>query len=456
MGLPSLVSNWLQILCAYVVNCTNSVHAIGVNAKSNDTNKPSRRRPAHANPTRHSSHPALRDRIVGLRRVKAAELLPDPKNWRRHPPAQAKALRAVLAQVGLADACLVRRTEAGLVLIDGHLRRELAPDALLPVLVLDVTEGEAETLLATLDPLAGMAVADPDALRALLGTAVIPDAALLEHIRALLPDAPPAGRCDPDAVPPRPRRSSVKPGELWAMGEHRLLCGDAASVQDLNRLTAGRPVDLLWTDPPYGVSYVGKTKEALTLSNDDPGGMDDLLERAFGAVDAVLRPGAALYVTHPAGALSVTFGQAFIRAGWRLHQTLVWAKDRMVLGHADYHYRHEPILYGYKPGPGRWGRGHQGWQGDNDQDSILEVPRPAASRNHPTAKPVELITRCLANSSAQGEVVLDPFAGSGSTLIAGEEQGRVVRLVEIDPLYCQVILDRWKAFTGKRAVRVDG
>ena len=148
--------------------------------------------------------------------------------------------------------------------------------------------------------------------------------------------------------------------------------------------------------------------------------------------------------------------RAFREVGWELRQTLVWVKDAMVLGHADYHYRHEPILYGYKPGPGRWGRGHQGWHGGNDQDSVLEVPRPTTSRDHPTAKPVELITRCLANSSAPGEVVLDPFAGSGSILIACEQLGRSARLIEIDPIYCQVILDRWQAFTGKRAVRVDG
>jgi DNA modification methylase len=398
----------------------------------------------------------FRDRVVELRRVPASKLHPDPKNWRRHPSAQAVALRALLAEVGWADACLVRQTEQGLVLIDGHLRREVASDALVPVLVLDITESEAQTLLATLDPLAGMAVADPDALKALLATAVIPDAELLAHIEELLPDARRPGRCDPDEVPGLPKRSSVAPGELWMMGEHRVLCGDATSREDLDKITAGSPADLLWTDPPYGVGYVGKTRDALTLSNDEASGVDHLLERAFEAIDAVLRPGSPLYVAHPAGALSVTFAQRFLGAGWRLHQSLVWVKDRMVLGHADYHYRHEPILYGYKPGPGRWGRGHQGWHGGNDQDSVLEAPRPSASRDHPTAKPVELIARCLSNSSAPGEVVLDPFAGSGSTLIACEQLGRVARLIEIDPRYCQVILDRWQAFTGKRAVRFDG
>jgi DNA modification methylase len=367
---------------------------------------------------------------VELRRVPASELLAHPKNWRRHPQAQAVALRSVLEEVGVADACLARETA--------------------------VTEQEAETLLATLDPLAGMAVPDEQALRALLGSAVVPGEVLRAHIESLLPAAPPTGRCDPDAVAARPRKTTVARGQVWALGGHRLLCGDATSSEDLAKLTGERKADVLWTDPPYGVAYVGKTRDRLTLSNDHPEGLDDLLEGAFGAIDGVLRPGAALYVAHPAGAASLIFGQRFLAAGWRLHQSLVWVKDRMVLGHADYHYRHEPILYGYKPGPGRWGRGHQGWHGGNDQDSVLSVPRPAASREHPTAKPVELITRCLSNSTAPGDVVLDPFAGSGSTLIAAHRLGRTARLVEIDPVYCQVILDRWKAFTGHRAVRVDG
>src|SRR6266508_1632380 len=416
-----------------------------VGQRSSEQHRPPQPPPSHDHP--------VKDRIVELRRVRASELLPHPKNWRDHPEAQAQALLAVLAEVGFADACLARHTDQGLVLIDGHRRRELDPQAMLPVLVLDVTEAEAETLLATLDPLAGMAVANAEALEALLGTAVVPDGALLEHIRSLLPLEP--GRCDPEAIPPRRGRPADSPGGLWALGEHRLLCGDATSPQDLARVMAGGEADLLWTDPPYGVSYVGKTPAALTLSGDDAAGLEVLLERAFAAVDGVLRPGAALYVAHPAGALSLTFGRRFAGAGWRLHQSLVWVKDRMVLGHADYHYRHEPILYGSRPGPGRWGRGHRGWHGGNDQDSVLEVPRPAASPEHPTAKPVELVARCVGNSSAPGELVLDPFAGSGSTLIACEQLGRSARLVEIDPAYCRVILDRWEAFTGNRAVRVD-
>jgi DNA modification methylase len=153
--------------------------------------------------------------------------------------------------------------------------------------------------------------------------------------------------------------------------------------------------------------------------------------------------------------LSVTFGTCFIEQGWLLRQTLVWAKDQFVLGRSDYHYRHEPILYGYKPGSGRLGRGGAGWHGDNRQDTLLEVARPRAAREHPTMKPPELIEIGLRNSSARGDVVLDPFAGSGSTLVACERAGRAARLIELDPRYCDVIVARFERLTGARAALLE-
>lgn len=412
---------------------------------------------ARSQGTSNARRRGVRDRVVELVRVRAGELVAHPGNWRRHPERQRAALRGILREIGYADALLARREGESFVLIDGHLRKSLDPEQVVPVLVLDVSAEEAETLLATLDPLAALAEADPEPLARLLERVESSNQAVRDLLEGLARGAGlplMRGLVDPEAIPAPPARPQTKPGDLWALGEHRLLCGDATKRADLGRLVGGEPAEMLWTDPPYGVAYRGKTPRALRIENDDADGVDALLESAFAAIDAALSPGAALYVAHPAGPLSATFGARFLAQGWRYHQTLVWVKDRMVLGHADYHFRHESLLYGRKPGAGRWGRGHRGWHGGNGQDSVFEIPRPAASREHPTAKPVELVRRCVANSSRVRAHVLDPFAGSGPTLIACEELGRRARLVELDPVYCDVIVRRWEAFTGRSAARI--
>ena len=263
-------------------------------------------------------------------------------------------------------------------------------------------------------------------------------------------ECPPA-LADPDEVPALPDEPETKPGDLWLLGDHRLLCGDATRAGDVATVMAGEEAVCLWTDPPYGVEYEGGTKRKLTLRNDSAEGLSRLLEESFAAMDAVLIPGAAVYVAHPAGALSVTFGSRFLAQGWRLHQTLVWVKDSLVIGHSDYHYRHEPVLFGYKASQGRRGRGSGGWYGGNDCPSVFEVPRPKASPDHPTSKPVALIEAMVTNSSRSGDVVLDGFLGSGSTLIACERAGRRCFGLEIDPRYVDVAVRRWKAYTGRKA-----
>jgi DNA modification methylase len=243
----------------------------------------------------------------------------------------------------------------------------------------------------------------------------------------------------------------VQRGDLWSVGSQRLLCGDATDAAAVGRLLAGERAHVLWTDPPYGVDYVGKTARAMTIAGDDPAELGDLLRRAFGAVGQVLAPGASVYVCHQSGPRSIEVLRAFTDQGWRLHQQLIWAKDSLVLGHTDYHYRHEPIAYGFAPGGGRRGRGGQGWYGGHAEDSIFDIARPAASREHPTMKPVELVARCLRNSSRPGELVLDPFAGSGTTLVAAETQGRRGCGIELDRGYCDVIVARLEALTGLEA-----
>jgi site-specific DNA-methyltransferase (adenine-specific) len=213
----------------------------------------------------------------------------------------------------------------------------------------------------------------------------------------------------------------------------------------------GDVADAVWTDPPYGVSYVGKTKDALTIQNDalTPAGLRALLDAAFTQALRHTHHGAAWYVAAPAGPLHLVFGNALLDLGI-YRQQIIWVKDVFVLGHADYHYRHEPIFYGYSPGyTGRRGRGGEGWYSDHAQDTVWDIPRPKRSEEHPTMKPVELVTRALTNSTPRGATVVDCFAGSGTTLIAAHINGRVARLIELGPNYCDVIARRWQLLTGE-------
>ena len=268
-----------------------------------------------------------------------------------------------------------------------------------------------------------------------------------DFLAGLMGDRTEEGLTDSDEIPEVSAEPISSCGDLWILGEHRLLCGDATDREDLARLMGEELASMLWTDPPYGVSYVGKTKEALTIAGDGQEEAVALLADALAAADKVLRPGSPFYVAHPAGALSVAFGTVVLELGWRLRQGLVWVKDSMVVGHADYHYKHEPILYGYKPGEGRFGRGGNGWYGGHSETSVLEVPRPTTSRDHPTAKPVRLVERCLLNSSRRGALVYEPFGGSGTTLIAAHRTGRRCWAVEIEPRYVDVICRRYQLLT---------
>jgi site-specific DNA-methyltransferase (adenine-specific) len=267
-------------------------------------------------------------------------------------------------------------------------------------------------------------------------------------------ELPPA-LTDVDDVPDPPAEPLSKPGDIWHLGPHRVLCGDSTDVAAVETMLDGDRADCMWTDPPYGVDYVGKTKDSLTIQNDGAADLPELLAGAFATATAALKPGAPVYIAHPPGPLSLDFAHAFQNAGWLLRQTLIWVKDSMVLGRSDYHYRHEPIYYGFtdpEPGSGRLGRGGDRWHGDNSQTSILEVPKPPRNEDHPTMKPVELVTRCLTNSCPPGGIIYEPFGGSGTTLLAAHTTGRVARVVELDPRYVDVICRRFQEHTGTQPV----
>lgn len=262
-----------------------------------------------------------------------------------------------------------------------------------------------------------------------------------------------------DDVPDPPDDPVTKPGDTIALGDHRLLCGSSVDAADVGRLLDGESPDLLVTDPPYGVSYVGGNHNRTSQERRAAGGMEivndgltpDQTEALFREALALsdLKPGGVFYATVPAGPFLARFMAAAVDALGKdgLRQILNWVKDSLVMGRSDYHYRHEPILYGWAPGAPHF------FVEDRSQDSCWEIPRPKASKAHPTTKPVELFTRMVRNSSRHGELVYDPFAGSGTLLLACEAEGRRARAMEIDPRYCDVIVARWEAHTGREAVR---
>jgi DNA modification methylase len=267
------------------------------------------------------------------------------------------------------------------------------------------------------------------------------------ELDAILATVKPAN--DPEQIPSIPAEPVSIPGEIYQLGSHRLLCADSTSRTELDLLLTGERVGALVTDFPWGVSYAGKTADALTIANDDPDGLPEFLAAAFAALDGVLGPRTPFYLFTPSGPAGTEFRLALRAIGWEHRQTLVWCKNTIVLGHSDYHYRHEEVLYGFTAGPGRAGRGtRRGWFGGNDQASVQFFDRPTSSPDHPTAKPVGLLASLIRNSTRRGDLVLDPFAGSGSTLLACELLGRRCAAVELDRRYADVIRNRYREFAG--------
>ena len=257
------------------------------------------------------------------------------------------------------------------------------------------------------------------------------------------------GLTDPDSVPDLPEEAITKEGDLYVLGNHRLLCGDSTNVDHLNKLMEGELADLWLTDPPYNVNYEGKTVEKLKINNDamSDNNFRDFLCQVYSAADSFLKPGASFYIWH-ADSEGYNFRGAAKDTGWKIRQCLIWVKQSMVMGRQDYHWQHEPCLYGWKEGAAHT------WNTDRKQTTVLEFNRPSRSKEHPTMKPIDLFQYQMANSVRPKALVLDSFGGSGTTLIAAERIKRKSRLMELDPKYCDVIVKRWEDFTGNKAKRV--
>lgn len=266
------------------------------------------------------------------------------------------------------------------------------------------------------------------------------------------------GTGDEDAAPEPPVQPVTVLGDVWLMGKHRVMCGDSTSTDSVRRLIGGIACDMVVTDPPYGVSYADKNKSLnesgkgnriqQEIENDHLKGkeLESFFFGAFSAMNTAMRPGCPFYIFAPQGGEQMMMMMMMLqKAGLPVRHELIWVKNNHVLGRADYHYKHEPVLYGWKDGAGH------PWYGERNKFSVWNVDKPSSSKLHPTMKPIELVQIPIENSSKAGAVVLDLFGGSGSTLIACEKTKRHARLMELDQKYCDVIVKRWQDFTGKQA-----
>jgi DNA modification methylase len=392
----------------------------------------------------------LRD--LAVQRWPIDKLIPYARNARTHSDEQVAQVAASMIEFGWTNPILAG---ADGVIIAGHARLAAARKLRMtevPVIVLDhLTPTQRRALVLADNRLALNAGWDEEMLRVELESleedgfdldlAGFTDEEIEELLRD--PEATFEGLTDDNAIPEEPEQAVIVLGDVWVMGEHRLLCGDATNPEAMKTVLAGGLADMVFTDPPYNVDYEGKTARKLKIGNDTLGGkFYEFLREACTNVLAVTK--GAVYICMSSSELH-TLHQAFTDAGGYWSTFVIWAKHHFTLGRSDYQRQYEPILYGWRKGVDHF------WCGARDQGDIWFIKRPASSQEHPTMKPVELVERAIRNSSKTRDTILDPFSGSGTTVIACEKSGRQARLIDLEPRYCDVIVRRWQFFAGREA-----
>lgn len=384
---------------------------------------------------------------------KPEELIPYEKNAKIHDEKQIRNLVTSLKRFGWQQDCVVTSDN---VLVIGHGRRMAAMQigCEIPVHVIDK---KAEDL--TDEDIRELRIAD-NQTNAETGFDFELLQADLEGLKFdgfdfdfEFPEIPeePILVSEDDWDKPLPEEPVSKPGQIYQLGRHRLMCGDSTDVTAVEKLMNGAKADLLVTDPPYNVDYEGGTSDKLKIQNDKQKDDDFLafLNGAFFCCDYVMKPGAAFYIWH-ADSEGFNFRQACRTTGWIVRQCLIWNKNSLVMGRQDYQWKHEPCLYGWKDGAAHT------WNSDRKQTTVIDFDRPKRNDIHPTMKPIGLFDYLIQNSSRRGDLVLDTFGGSGTAIMACEQDERTCYTMELDPRYVDAIIDRWQTFTGEKAVLLNG
>ena len=376
-----------------------------------------------------------------------ADIVPYAKNAKKHENRQINNVAESIKQYGFVQPIVIDRDG---VIVIGHCRAlaakklgmeevpcvcvdDLTPEQVNALRLVDNKSNESDwdfDLLA--DEIPGLDLSSFDF-----------DWGLPEITEEVIEDEAP--EVDEDAEP------IAKLGDIWQLGRHRMMCGDSTSIEDVEKLMAGQLADMLLTDPPYNVAYEGKTKDRLTIQNDsmDNDSFRQFLRDAFSSADAVMKQGAVFYIWH-ADSEGYNFRGACFDIGWKVRQCLIWNKNSMVMGRQDYQWKHEPCLYGWKEGASHL------WASDRKQTTVIDYQRPTKAEIHPTMKPVGLFDYQIKNNTKGGDIVLDLFNGSGTTIMACEQNGRVARCMELDPRYVDACVKRWENFTGEKAVLING
>ena len=398
-----------------------------------------------------------------------ANLVPYARNSRTHSTAQVDKIAASIKEFGFLNPVIVDGENG---IIAGHGRilaaQKLGLETVPTIEAAHLTDAQRKAYIIADNRLALDAGWDDEMLRVELQDldAVDFDLTLtgfdLDEIAALTADEPTEGLTDEDAVPEAPEQPVTVEGDVWLLGRHRLMCGDSTSIDAVEKLMDGRKADMWLTDPPYNVDMKAKNemlqkagkarKDSATFGIINDKMSDDdfraFLTECYTSADAAMKEGAVFYIWH-ADSEGYNFRGAAKDMGWQIRQCLVWRKSVMAIGRQDYHWQHEPCLYGWKDGAAHL------WASDRKQTTVLDFNKPASSGLHPTTKPVDLFEYQMLNNTKGGDAILDSFGGSGTTVIAAEKNSRDAFAMELDPKYCDVIIKRWQDFTGQEATHEE-